>query len=136
MLTPDSSSAEEEGNLAVPIEESDTDSVAESEVDHPNPEADIGQFVLVRIDAQNVQKMKSLAYVGMIVAKSEDEYKIDFYKRTPQGTYVKPQNEEISFVGSAQIIQILGAPMSSGTTARTLGSINFGNIASKDYEMR
>lgn len=118
-LTPDSSSVDEE-NFAMPIEESDTDSVAESEVDHPNPEADIGQFVLVRIDAENVKKMKSLAYVGMIVVKSEEEYKIDFYMRTPQGTYVKPENEEIPFDCSAQIIQILGAPMSSGTTARTL----------------
>lgn len=118
-LTPDSSSVDEE-NFAMPIEESDTDSVAESEVDHPNPEADIGQFVLVRINAENVKKMKSLAYVGMIVVKSEEEYKIDFYMRTPQGTYVKPENEEISFDCSAQIIQILGAPMSSGTKARTL----------------
>lgn len=138
VATPDSSSSEEEDNMAVPIIESDTDSVAESDVNNVGPEVDIGQFVLVRIDVQNVQNvpMKSFAYVGMIVAKSEEEYKIDFYKRTHQGTYVKPLNEEISFVGSAQILQILKAPTSSGTTARTLGSLNFGKIVCTDYELR
>ena len=130
VTTPNSSSSEED-NLAPPIVESDTDSVMESEVEGESPEVEIGQFVLVRFDLHQ----KSVEYVGMVVAKSDGEYKIKFYKRTPQGAYV--QNDEVAFVDSAQIIQIIGAPMSSGTTARTLGSVSFGGkITCKDYELR
>lgn len=128
------SSDDDEANLAVPIE-SDTDSAAETdeELDDVVPDVvEVGKFVLVKYAA----KKKTVAYVDMVVEKSEQEWRIDFYKRNHQGNYIKPENDDISLVSPDQIVKVLGAPISSGTTARTLGSLSFRNkIPNNGYDL-
>jgi len=52
---------------------------------------------------------------------------LDFYKKTPQGTFSKPSQPYISGVEAEQIVRVLGAPVSTGTTVRTIGCVSFGN---------
>jgi len=52
---------------------------------------------------------------------------LDFYKKTPQGTFSKPSQPDISTVKSEQIVKVLETPVSTGTTVRTLGCVGFGN---------
>jgi len=48
----------------------------------------------------------------------------NFYKNTPQDTFSKPSQPDISAVKSEQIV--LGAPVSTETTIRTLGCVSYG----------
>jgi len=52
---------------------------------------------------------------------------LDFYKKTPQGKFSKPSQPDISGVEAEQIVRVLGAPVSTGTTVRTIGCVSFGN---------
>jgi len=69
-------------------------------------------------------KRSSIGFVGMVVGKDEG---FDFYKKTPQGTFSNPSQPHISAVESEQIVRVLGAPVFTGTTVRTLGCVSFGH---------
>lgn len=81
-------------------------------------------------------KRKSIYFVGMIVGRVECDWKVDFYGKTNQGTFVKPDKTDISLVSPNDIVKVLPPTLSTETTARTLGSINFGSHLPRDLEIR
>lgn len=85
----------------------------------------IGAFVLVN----GVGFAREFYYVGQVVERVDAlEWKVDFYKRTPQGTFIKPPQPDISLVEDDQCVTCLPPPTTAGTTARTLGSVDFSQL--------
>ena len=76
-----------------------------------------GKFVLVKY----VGKRSVAGYVGEILEKVGDEWRVDFY--TP-GNLCEARGARHG-CHRGQIVAVLPKPSSAGTTARTLGSINF-----------
>lgn len=113
----------------------DTDSPMEDSADDEGnaaEEVEAGKFVLVKFAG----KKKNFAYVGMVIGRQDSDWRVDFYRRTPQGRYVKPDQEDVALVEPTQILKVIGAPASTGTTVRTLGSISFGKGLIEDPRSR
>lgn len=130
---PIESSSEEEDDIGMIIA-TDSDSPSEAEEVEPvSNEVVEGAFVVVKYDGRR----STIGYVGMVVGKEEGDWRVDFYKKNPQGTFNKPSQPDISLVEAEQIVCVLGAPASTGTTVRTLGCVSFGNkLDTIGYELR
>jgi len=55
-----------------------------------------GAFVVVKYKG----KLSTIGFVGMVVGKDEGDWRLDFYKKAPQGTFSKPSQQDISAVKS------------------------------------
>ena len=98
--------------------DSDSRKGSPSEEQQPAP----GKFVVVKLAGKRTTK----GYVGVILGRNEDgDWKVDFYRREPNGGFVKPPQPDESYVDPDQIVRVLEAPTSLGTTARTRGCIGF-----------
>ncbi|XP_067940202.1 WASH complex subunit 2-like [Watersipora subatra] len=129
------SSSEDDEQSGVAVLDTDSDSPSEEETQEPDvPDVVVkGAFVVVKYQG----KRSTIGYVGMVVGKDDGDWKVDFYKKTPQGTFSKPLQPDISPVETEQIVRVLGAPLSTGTTVRTLRCVIFGNkLDGMGFELR
>lgn len=106
--------------------EEEGDQGIEEQTEHEDMEIAIGKFALVKFQS----KTREHCYVGEIVERCELEWRVDFYRKTTQGTFIKPAQQDVSLVEEQQIISLLLPPSTTGTTARTLGSVTFAGLPS------
>ena len=91
--------------LAVLIEESDSDAEQEnngSEYGDEVLELGIGRFVLVKFTT----KTSCVRYIVEILEKVDVlEWKLDFYAKTAQGNFIKPERLDISVMEESQALR-------------------------------
>jgi len=119
----ESCSEEDEQNYKVPLK-TDSNSPFEAEAEEQDV-ADVEERVFVVVKYEG--KRSIIGFVGKVVGRDE---------KTAQGTLSKPSQPNISAMESEQIVKVLGAPVSTGTTVRTLGCVSFGNKLDGGFESR
>lgn len=89
--------------------------------DEQSPKLAVDSFVLVKFDG----KKRSVCYIGQVQSIEEGEVKVEFYRKTENSLFKKPESSDIKYVEKEQIMQVLPNPTYTGQTARTLGCIRF-----------